>query len=77
MMSVHTVCMYVQGVLPTEIKYNNNQQEYGADMTQIDDPEHMCKGQPLVPKTVCLLHQKVECMSTSLQGLHDLASTLE
>ena len=49
----------------------------GPDAVQIDDPEQMCKGQPSVPDTLRLLHQRVECMSTSVQGLHDLANALE
>ena len=49
----------------------------GLDVVQIDDLELTRGGQSSVPKTLCLLHQKLECTSTSVQDLHDLANTLE
>ena len=49
----------------------------GLDVVQIDDPELMRRGQSSVPKTLCLRCQKLECTSTSVQDLRDLANTLE
>ena len=42
----------------------------------IDDPELMREGQPSVPKTLLLLHQKVKRLSKPIQALHDLADIL-
>ena len=49
----------------------------GLDAGQIDDPELMHEGQPSVPETLLLLHQKVECLSKPIQALHDLANILK
>ena len=43
---------------------------------KIDDPELTCEGQPTVPETLLLLHQKVERLSKPIQALHDLADIL-
>ena len=49
----------------------------GLDAVQIDDLELTCEGQPSVPETLLLLHQKVECLSKPIQALCDLVDILE
>ena len=42
------------------------------EFLQIVDPEQMNKGQPSVPKTLCLLQDKVNCLTPTIQNLQDL-----
>ena len=48
-----------------------------VDGILLDDPELTHKGQPSVPETLLLLHQKVKHLSKPIQALCDLADILE
>ena len=48
-----------------------------AHCSGLDDLELMHEGQPSVPETLLLLHQKIEHLSKPVQALCDLAEILE
>ena len=71
-----TTPLNTPGILFSTHPISTPPQSVHGHANHVDDPELTRNGQPSVPETLLLLHQKVERLSKPIQALHDLADIL-